>query len=237
MNISEYTFPRISRNIETTPIRRFSFSPSMRVHVPRSSSYFLARARGLLLFPPREKKWRRYVLDKISLPAPSTSSWLKAGPRSRVVPFRVRIMFSRDSIPRSLRPLSKIFPNSISSIVRTYTVRELTVVYAATWIRKKNRHRASKLYRNGTNIYLPYDCFRFVSGHRSNQLNAQRRFTRILKKKKKKKESSFLFFQILSKCFYEFLLFFPRFLFESIDNKQIERVIEKETIFWFGKMA
>lgn len=55
-NISD-TFPRISRNIETTPIRRrFSFSPSMRVHVPRSSSYFLARARGLLLFPTAGKE-------------------------------------------------------------------------------------------------------------------------------------------------------------------------------------
>lgn len=51
--------------------------------------------------PPREKKWRRYVLDKISLPAPSTSSWLKAGPRSHYV-------FARFNSPIATPPFKNI---------------------------------------------------------------------------------------------------------------------------------
>lgn len=132
-------------------------------------------------------------------------------------------MFSRDSIPRSLRPLSKIFPNSISSIVRTYTVRELTVVYAATWIRKKNGGPPSSVETlSKWDEYL--FTIRLLSFRFGPQIEPIKRHQCqcfwTWEKKKKKKSLLFFSFKFYRNAFTNFYYFFLDFYSNrSIINK------------------
>lgn len=131
--------------------------------------------------------------------------------------FRDRItFFSRDSIRRHsdcYAPFEKKYSQTLSSIVRAYTVRELTVVYAATWIQRKtgDHHRAWNFIEM-ERIFIPYDCFRSV------RIEPIKRETINLYPNLEKSSIFFPFFRFYGNI--NFTNFSPRFLFENDREKR-----------------